>query len=78
MLTRIAVASLWAENVPHNAHFYRDVIGLPLMSYYGEWPHFKLGDSYLVILKGRPMLPQDAPQRASPLSRFLSMIWRPR
>jgi len=67
MPTRIAVVSLWAEDVPQTAHFYRDAIGLPLLPHHGERPHFKLGDSYLVILKGSPMPPQDTNPARFPL-----------
>jgi catechol 2,3-dioxygenase-like lactoylglutathione lyase family enzyme len=52
---RIAVVSLWAEDVPAVAHFYRDAIGLRLLAHHShERPHFDLGGAYLVILKGRP------------------------
>jgi catechol 2,3-dioxygenase-like lactoylglutathione lyase family enzyme len=54
MNTRIAVISLWAEDVPTCAHFYRDVLELPLISQHAKRPHFDLGGSTLVILKGRP------------------------
>ncbi len=51
---RIAVVSLWAEDVPAAARFYRDVIGLRLLAHHShERPHFELGGAYLVILKGR-------------------------
>jgi catechol 2,3-dioxygenase-like lactoylglutathione lyase family enzyme len=61
---RIAVLSLWAEDVPAAAHFYRDVVGLPLLAHHGGPPHFDLDGAYLVILKGRPMPAQNpAPPR---------------
>ncbi len=57
---RIAVISLWAEDVPTAAHFYRDVIGLRLLAHHShERPHFDLGGAYLVILKGRPQSAQN-------------------
>ena len=57
---RIAVVSLWAEDVPAAAHFYRDVIGLRLLAHHShERPHFDLGGAYLVILKGRPQSAQN-------------------
>jgi hypothetical protein len=31
MIIHIAVVSLWAEDVPATAHFYRDAIGLNIM-----------------------------------------------
>jgi len=54
MSTRIAVVSLYAEDVSIAAHFYRDVLGLTLLPHHGVRPHFDLGGSYLVLLKGQP------------------------
>ena len=52
---RIAVISLWAENVPAAAHFYREVVGLPLLAHFeGDRPHFDLGGPILTIIRGRP------------------------
>lgn len=70
MPTRIAVVSLWAEDVPRTAHFYRDAIGLPLMPHHGDRPHFDLGGCYLVILKGRPSPPLDTTPARFPLIAF--------
>jgi catechol-2,3-dioxygenase len=55
----LAVVSLWAEDVAATTHFYRDVIGLELLRHDQHRPHFDLGGSYLVILKGRPNPPTD-------------------
>ena len=64
MNPRLAVISLWAEDVPATAHFYRDVLGLDLMSHRGRRPHFDLDGIYLTILRGTPCPAQDAePQR---------------
>jgi len=54
MNPRLAVVSLWAEDVPTTAHFYRDVIGLRLLPHHGDRPHFDVGGTYLTILKGTP------------------------
>lgn len=70
MPTRIAVISLWAEDVPKTAHFYRDVIGLPLLPFHADRPHFDLGGSILVILKGRPSPPLDSVPERFPLVAF--------
>jgi catechol-2,3-dioxygenase len=67
MNARIAVVSLWAEDVSTCAHFYRDVIGLHLLPHHGERPHFDLNGSYLVILKGCPTPAQDAEPARFPL-----------
>jgi hypothetical protein len=38
MTIRIAVVSLWADDIPATAHFYRDVIGLKLLPHHGDRP----------------------------------------
>jgi lactoylglutathione lyase len=65
MNLRIAVISLWAEDVPACAHFYRDVLELPLTGEHAHRPHFDLGGSTLVILQGKP-----APAAAADPARF--------
>ena len=70
---RIAVVSLWAEDVPTAAHFYRDVIGLRLLSHHSHRdgrPHFDLDGTYLTILKGRPIPAQNAEPSRFPLIAF--------
>jgi catechol-2,3-dioxygenase len=56
---RLAVVSLWAEDVIAAAHFYRDVIGLNLAAHHAGRPHFDLGGTYLAILRGRPLPAED-------------------
>lgn len=68
--SRVAVIGLWAEDVMAAAHFYRDVIGLHPSSHHGEWPHFDLGGTQVVILKGRPCPPQDSEPSHFPLLAF--------
>jgi catechol 2,3-dioxygenase-like lactoylglutathione lyase family enzyme len=71
MDVRIAVVSLWAEDVPAAAHFYRDVIGLPLQKHHsGARPLFDLGGTFLTILKGRPQLPITPEPPRFPLLAF--------
>ena len=70
MEIRIAVISLWAENVPIAAHFYRDVVGLPLLAHFeSDRPHFDLGGAILTIIHGRPALPPD-PEPRFPVVAF--------
>jgi len=65
---RIVVISLWAEDVPETAHFYKDVLGLELLSHHhGDRPHFKVGDTYLTILKGKPIPPENSIPERFPL-----------
>jgi catechol 2,3-dioxygenase-like lactoylglutathione lyase family enzyme len=54
MDAKLKVVSLWAEDIPETAHFYRDVLGLQLMPHHGDRPHFDLGDIYLVLVQGKP------------------------
>ena len=55
MNPKLYVITLWAENVAQTAHFYRDVIGLPLVALATNhgYPHFDLGGIYLAILEGK-------------------------
>jgi catechol 2,3-dioxygenase-like lactoylglutathione lyase family enzyme len=66
----IKVVSIWAEDVPTTAHFYRDVVGLQLMAHHGEQPYFDLGGTYLTILKGRPVPAQDPVPPRFPIVAF--------
>lgn len=62
--------SLRAMDVPAAAHFYRDVLGLPLMGHFtGDRPHFDLGGTLLTILPGQPALPPN-PQPRFPVVAF--------
>jgi catechol 2,3-dioxygenase-like lactoylglutathione lyase family enzyme len=70
MNPRIAVVSIWAQDVPATAHFYRDAVGLRLLPHSHERPHFDLQGSYLTILKGRPIPAQDAEPARFPLIAF--------
>jgi len=67
MSTRFAVVSLWAEDVPACAHFYRDVLQLNLLNQHAHIPHFELHGIYLTILKGHPMAALEAIPARFPL-----------
>ncbi len=70
MSISIAVVSLWADDVPASAHFYRDVIGLEIMPHHaGDRLYFNLDASYLAIVHGRPALPPD-PEPRFPVVAF--------
>jgi catechol 2,3-dioxygenase-like lactoylglutathione lyase family enzyme len=64
---KLTVISLWAEDVPATAHFYRDVIGLKLLPHHGGRPHFDLDGVYLTILQGQPQPAQEATPERFPL-----------
>ena len=69
--THLAVVTLWAEDVPTTAHFYRDVIGLDLMPHHGQRPAFDLGTgTHLVILRGQPVAAKDPELPLFPLVAF--------
>jgi catechol 2,3-dioxygenase-like lactoylglutathione lyase family enzyme len=70
MDTHLAVISLWAEDVPAAAHFYRDVIGLKLLPHHaGDRIHFDLDGCVLAIIPGRPALRPD-PKPSFPVVAF--------
>ena len=65
---RVVVLSLWAEDVPKTAHFYKDVLGLELFEHHaGDRPHFKVGNTFLTILKGKPIPAEDSDPERFPL-----------
>ena len=70
MDARLAVVSLWAEDVPATTHFYRDVINLRLLPHHDDRPHFDLGGIYLAILKGKPIAAQNATPARFPIVAF--------
>ncbi len=64
MNIHLAVVSLWVEDVPASAHFYREVVGLKIKPQpEGDHPHFDLGGCTLTIVQGRPALPPDPTPR---------------
>ncbi len=55
MHPRIAVVSLWAEDVEAEAEFYRTVLGLKALKQRHGKPHFDVGGVRLAIVQGRPV-----------------------
>lgn len=71
MIKRVVVVCLWAEDVHKAAHFYQDVLGLELLpAHHDERPHFKVGEAYLTILKGKPHPAEDSIPSRFPLFAF--------
>ena len=71
MIKNVKVVSLWAEDVPKTAHFYRDVLGLELLPHqHNGQPHFKVGNAHLVILKGIPRPAENSVPSRFPLLAF--------
>jgi catechol 2,3-dioxygenase-like lactoylglutathione lyase family enzyme len=70
MNSKLAVVSLWAEDVAAATHFYRDVIGLKLLMHDRQRPHFDLDGAYLVILQGRLLPPLNSVPARFPIVAF--------
>jgi catechol-2,3-dioxygenase len=70
MKLKLAVVTLWAEDVHLTADFYRDVLGLPVLMMDRGRPHFDLGGVYLVILPGQPHKLEDSMQTRFPVLAF--------
>jgi len=71
MIIHLAVVALRAADLPGAAHFYRDVLGLPVIAHHsGHRPHFRVGKTYLVLLEGQPDPPAGEPAGRSPRVAF--------
>lgn len=70
MKLRLAVVTLWGEDVGQMSNFYRDILGLPLVMVDRGRPHFDFGGGYLTLLKGRPHKTQDADPSRFPVIAF--------
>jgi catechol 2,3-dioxygenase-like lactoylglutathione lyase family enzyme len=71
MIESVEVICLWAEDVLKTAHFYKDVLGLEMMPHHHAGrPHFKVGNTYLTILKGKPRPAEDPYPDRFPLFAF--------
>jgi catechol 2,3-dioxygenase-like lactoylglutathione lyase family enzyme len=60
MITNFATVTLWVEDFNNAIKFYRDTLGLELLTQPGDMPHFKVGDGILVLAKGKFTQPSDA------------------
>jgi catechol 2,3-dioxygenase-like lactoylglutathione lyase family enzyme len=68
---QLAVVSLWAQDVPTTVHFYRDVVGLPLLPHHDHPPAFELGPGeYLAIVEGQPAFAQEPGGSRFPVLAF--------
>jgi catechol-2,3-dioxygenase len=70
MKLKLAVITLWAEDVNQMADFYQNVLGLPLLTVDRGRPHFDYGGGYLIILPGQPYKRQDSTQSRFPVIAF--------
>jgi len=63
---RLAVIGLRTSDVSATVHFYRDFLGLTLLSHHGHRPAFDLGDGLnLVIIEAK-----ETPEPPLPAARF--------
>jgi catechol 2,3-dioxygenase-like lactoylglutathione lyase family enzyme len=60
MITQFATVTLWVENFNNAIRFYSEVLGLELLTAPGDIPNFKVGNSILVLAKGKFTPPVDA------------------
>lgn len=67
---KLAVVSIWAEDVAEAARFYHEVVGLRALPHHGDRPHFNLGGTYLTIVQGRPRPAEDADPPRFPILAF--------
>ena len=70
MKLKLAVVTLWAEDVDRMSDFYQNVLGLSLVTVDRGRPHFDFGGGYLVILPGQPHNVQDSKQSRFPVIAF--------
>ena len=60
MIRNFGTISLWVDDFDAAVYFYQKVLGLKLITRPGEVPHFKVGDTMLVLVKGSFCPPADA------------------
>jgi catechol-2,3-dioxygenase len=70
MNARLAIVSLWSDDVVKTALFYRDVIGLSPSHHHSDGTHFDLGGFFLVILRGHPDKPLETNSERFPRLAF--------
>jgi catechol 2,3-dioxygenase-like lactoylglutathione lyase family enzyme len=70
MKLKLAVVTLWGEDVQQMSDFYEHVLGLPLVFVDRGRPHFDFGGGYLTILSGQPRKVQDTGQARFPVIAF--------
>jgi len=52
MIKKYGTVSLWVDDFESCLYFYEDVMRLDLITRPGEVPHFRVGESMLVLVKG--------------------------
>ena len=70
MKLKLAVVTLWAEDVDRMVDFYQNVLALPLLMIDRGRAHFDFGGGYLIIMPGQPQRRQDSLQSRFPVVAF--------
>ena len=70
MKLKLAVVTLWGEDIQRMSDFYQNVLGLPLALVDLGRPHFDFGGGYLTILPGQPHRLQESNQSRFPVVAF--------
>lgn len=70
MKLKLAVVALWTEDMDRTSDFYRDVLGLPLLTVDRGRPHFDFGGGYLILLHGQPHRVEDSARSRFPVLAF--------
>ena len=70
MKLKLAVVTLWGEDIQKMSDFYQNVLGLLLAMVDRGRPHFDFGGGYLAILPGQPHRLQDSDQSRFPVIAF--------
>ena len=70
MKLKLAVVTLWAEDVQKMTDFYQKVLGLPLITIDRGRPHLDFGGGYLAVLHGKPHKVQESMESRFPVIAF--------
>ena len=70
MKLKLAVVTLWGEDTDRMIAFYRDILGLALLTIDRGRAHFDFGGGYLVILPGKPLGVEDSIPPRFPVLAF--------
>jgi catechol 2,3-dioxygenase-like lactoylglutathione lyase family enzyme len=70
MKLKLAVVTLWAEDVQKMTDFYQNILGLPLITMHHGRPHFDFGGGYLTVLQGKPYKIQESMESRFPILAF--------
>jgi catechol 2,3-dioxygenase-like lactoylglutathione lyase family enzyme len=70
MKLKLAVVTLWGEDIQRMSDFYQNVLGLPLARVDRGRPHFDLGRGFLVMLPRQPYRLEDSNQSRFPVVAF--------